>query len=165
MLASTAITNYYYYFLVFETGLLCVAFPGTSSVDQVGLELSETSCHCLTTAGIKGVSQHLLTLLTTGFFFFPCVCWDLISGPLEEQSVLLTTKPSLQSLTTVLMFHFLQRNFSSAQCLLVVDLGKALTKVMATCAVDEWRRGVGSLLLFLIKILPAPRALEGLRSF
>ena len=26
----------------------------------------------------------------------PCVCWDLNSGPLEEQSVLLTTEPSLQ---------------------------------------------------------------------
>ena len=26
----------------------------------------------------------------------PCGCWDLNSGPLEEQSVLLTTKPSLQ---------------------------------------------------------------------
>jgi hypothetical protein len=27
----------------------------------------------------------------------PCGCWDLNSGPLEEQSVLLTTKPSLQT--------------------------------------------------------------------
>jgi hypothetical protein len=27
----------------------------------------------------------------------PCGCWDLNSGPLEEQSVLLTTEPSLQS--------------------------------------------------------------------
>jgi hypothetical protein len=26
----------------------------------------------------------------------PCGCWDLNSGPLEEQSVLLTTDPSLQ---------------------------------------------------------------------
>jgi hypothetical protein len=26
----------------------------------------------------------------------PCDCWDLNSGPLEEQSVLLTTEPSLQ---------------------------------------------------------------------
>jgi hypothetical protein len=26
----------------------------------------------------------------------PCGCWDLNSGPLEEQSVLLTTEPSLQ---------------------------------------------------------------------
>jgi hypothetical protein len=29
-------------------------------------------------------------------FFFPCGCWDLNSGPSEEQSVLLTTEPSLQ---------------------------------------------------------------------
>ena len=26
----------------------------------------------------------------------PCGCWDLNSGPLEEQLVLLTTEPSLQ---------------------------------------------------------------------
>jgi hypothetical protein len=26
----------------------------------------------------------------------PCDCWELTSGPLEEQSVLLTTEPSLQ---------------------------------------------------------------------
>jgi hypothetical protein len=26
----------------------------------------------------------------------PCGCWDLNSGPLEEQSVLLTAEPSLQ---------------------------------------------------------------------
>ena len=25
----------------------------------------------------------------------PCSCWELDSGPLEEQSVLLTTEPSL----------------------------------------------------------------------
>ena len=28
----------------------------------------------------------------------PCMCWELNLGPLEEQSVLLTTKPSLHSL-------------------------------------------------------------------
>ena len=26
----------------------------------------------------------------------PCGCWELSSGPLEEQSVLLTAEPSLQ---------------------------------------------------------------------
>ena len=26
----------------------------------------------------------------------PCGCWELNSGPLEEQSVLLTTEPSFQ---------------------------------------------------------------------
>jgi hypothetical protein len=26
----------------------------------------------------------------------PCGCWELISGPMEEQSVLLTAEPSLQ---------------------------------------------------------------------
>jgi hypothetical protein len=28
----------------------------------------------------------------------PCGCWELNSGPLEEQSVLLTSEPSLQPL-------------------------------------------------------------------
>jgi hypothetical protein len=31
----------------------------------------------------------------------PCGCWDLNSGPLEEQSVLLPTEPSLQPSSTV----------------------------------------------------------------
>jgi hypothetical protein len=33
----------------------------------------------------------------------PCGCWDLNSGPSEEQSVLLTTEPSLQPLTIILL--------------------------------------------------------------
>jgi len=33
-----------------------------------------------------------------------CGCWELNSGPLEEQSVLLTTEPALQSLTA--QFYF-----------------------------------------------------------
>jgi hypothetical protein len=31
----------------------------------------------------------------------PCGCWELNSGHLEEQSVLLTTEPSLHLLTTI----------------------------------------------------------------
>jgi hypothetical protein len=34
----------------------------------------------------------------------PCGCWELNSEPLEEQSVLLTTEPSLQPLS--LIFNF-----------------------------------------------------------
>ena len=34
--------------------------------------------------------------LITGCCEPPCGCWDLKSGPLEEQSVFLTTEPSLQ---------------------------------------------------------------------
>jgi hypothetical protein len=33
----------------------------------------------------------------------PCGCWDLNSGPSEEQSVLLTIEPSLQPLTILFM--------------------------------------------------------------
>jgi hypothetical protein len=35
----------------------------------------------------------------------PCGCWDLNSGPLEEQSVLLTAEPSLQSPVTSVFIH------------------------------------------------------------
>ena len=31
----------------------------------------------------------------------PCCCWELNSGPLEEQPVLLTSEPSLQPLHTI----------------------------------------------------------------
>jgi len=33
----------------------------------------------------------------------PCGCWELNSGPLEEQSVLLTAEPSLQLFCMVLL--------------------------------------------------------------
>jgi hypothetical protein len=34
-------------------------------------------------------------------FETPCVCWELISGPSEEQSVLITAEPSLQPLNII----------------------------------------------------------------
>ena len=36
----------------------------------------------------------------------PCGCWKLNSGPLEEESVLLTAEPSLQPLFFVFLFVF-----------------------------------------------------------
>jgi hypothetical protein len=36
----------------------------------------------------------------------PCGCWDLNSGPLEEQSVRLTAEPSLQPLHNGFCFVF-----------------------------------------------------------
>jgi hypothetical protein len=36
----------------------------------------------------------------------PCGCWDLNSGPSEEQSVLLTTEPSLRPPRYFLYLHF-----------------------------------------------------------
>jgi hypothetical protein len=36
----------------------------------------------------------------------PCGCWELNSGPLEEQSVLFTAKPSLQPFTWLLKLYF-----------------------------------------------------------
>jgi hypothetical protein len=43
----------------------------------------------------------MLNLVTDGCES-PCDCWDLNSGPSEEQSVLLTTEPSLQPLWSIL---------------------------------------------------------------
>jgi hypothetical protein len=36
----------------------------------------------------------------------PCGCWELNSGPLQEQSVLLTAGPSLQPQTAKFFFFF-----------------------------------------------------------
>jgi hypothetical protein len=40
--------------------------------------------------------KRALGLITGGCNEPPCDCWELNSGPLEEQSVLLITEPSLQ---------------------------------------------------------------------
>jgi hypothetical protein len=45
-------------------------------------------CSCLQT------HQERASDLITGGCEPPCGCWDLNSGPLEEQSVLLTAEPS-----------------------------------------------------------------------
>ena len=37
----------------------------------------------------------------------PCGCWELNSGPLEEQAVLLTSEPSLQLPSAFIFFYFL----------------------------------------------------------
>jgi hypothetical protein len=52
--------------------------------------------------------KKVLDLITDGCEP-PCGCWELNSGPLEEQSVLLTTEPSLQpqddfSLCSIIIF-------------------------------------------------------------
>jgi hypothetical protein len=40
--------------------------------------------------------QERVSDLITDGYEPPCGCWDLNSGPSEEQTVLLTTEPSLQ---------------------------------------------------------------------
>ena len=52
-------------------------------------------CSCLQTP------QKRASDLTTDGFEPLCGCWDLNSGPSEDQSVLLTTEPSLQPLVRV----------------------------------------------------------------
>ena len=48
-------------FCFFRMVSLCgPGYPGTSSVDQVALELTEITCLCLLSAGIKGMCYHAL---------------------------------------------------------------------------------------------------------
>jgi len=52
-------------------------------------------------------SEERIGSITDGYEA-PCGCWELNSGPLEKQSVLLTIKPSLQPRNTL----FLRDSFS-----------------------------------------------------
>jgi hypothetical protein len=52
--------------------------------------LSYLHCSCLQT-----LQKRESDLITVGCGP-PCGCWDLNSGPVEEQSVVLTSEPSLQ---------------------------------------------------------------------
>ena len=47
----------------------------------------------------EGVGFHFIT----DGWEPPCGCWELNLGPLEEQSVLLTTEPSLQPPTVAVL--------------------------------------------------------------
>jgi hypothetical protein len=46
----------------------------------------------------------------------PCGCWELNSGPLEEQSVLLTAEPSLQHLQVTSKMEFWNTTLSPVPC-------------------------------------------------
>jgi hypothetical protein len=54
--------------------------------------------------------------LTAGGCGSPCGCWDLNSGPLEEQTVLLTSESSLQALLACLSACSLARSLSLSLC-------------------------------------------------
>ena len=103
--------------------------PETYSVDQAGLELRNRPASASQVLGLKAcattarlfilfflrfiycyMSVHCSCLLThqkrasdliTDGCEPPCGCWDLNSGPLEDQSVLLLAEPSLQPLTWI----------------------------------------------------------------
>jgi hypothetical protein len=56
---------------------------------------------CITCRYTVAVIQKRASDLITDGFEPPCGCWDLNSGPLEEQSVPLTAEPSLQPLKNI----------------------------------------------------------------
>jgi hypothetical protein len=45
----------------------------------------------------------------------PCGCWELNSGPLEDQSVLLTAEPSLHVFMSLL---YIENDWETSQCIL-----------------------------------------------
>ena len=80
-----------------------------------------------------------------------CGCWDLNSGPSEEQSVLLTTEPSLQPFTQVLrQGNFLELLLFCFIALVSLCSAKACTKVLA------WARQT-----LPLRHIPSPGFLEG----
>jgi hypothetical protein len=46
-------------------------------------------------AGVTALQRRSLRSIIEGYQT-PCGCWELNSGPLDEQPLLLTTEPSLQ---------------------------------------------------------------------
>jgi hypothetical protein len=69
---------------------------------------------CIHYSCLQTLQKRHQIFVTDGCEPPPCGCWDLNSGPLEEQSVLLTTEPSHQPnfiiffiLSSFLVFFFL----------------------------------------------------------
>ena len=62
---------------------------------------SLTLVFCLHVCLNEGVGSHRPKVI--GICDLPYGCWELNPGPLEEQPVLLTAEPSLQSLLNLLM--------------------------------------------------------------
>jgi hypothetical protein len=88
-----------------ETGSLYVTgCPGTHYVDQPGFNSQRSYCLCLSSTKIKGVHHH--AWIVYSYFYvgagatdsceLSCECRELNFGPLEKQSILLTTEPSIQ---------------------------------------------------------------------
>jgi hypothetical protein len=73
-----------------NSGPLLASVGPACSVLKIYLLLYLIHCSCLQTQQ-KRASDPI-----TDGCEPPCSCWDLNSGPSEEQSVLLTTEPSLQ---------------------------------------------------------------------
>ena len=102
--------------------LCCHGWPGTWYVDQAILKLNSSAYLCLLSIGIEGMHHYaqLLDFKKKIYLFYvcecgclqthqkrasdpisdgcepPCDCWELNSGPPEEQLVLLTAERSLQ---------------------------------------------------------------------
>jgi hypothetical protein len=108
--------------------------PGTHFVDQAGLELRNPPASASQVLGLKACTttpglvvtffKDLFVLYTWVHYRYlqthqkmisdpitdgckpPCGCWELNSGPLEEQPVLLSVAPSLQPKLFLFWAHF-----------------------------------------------------------
>jgi hypothetical protein len=135
------LSGFYLFIVVFDTKFLYVVssdWPATPSVDQAGLN-SEIHlplalecwdqrhvCHTLLALSLfKNICLYtihyscLQTLQKTASDFVtdgcepPCGCWDLNSGPVEEQSALLNAEPSHQSPCLIFLMCGLGTEFLS----------------------------------------------------
>ena len=77
----------------------------------------------------RRTSDHVIVVSHT------CRCWELNSGPLEEQLVFVTTEPSLQSL-----FFFLKVYFILCVCVLVFSQHIYICDIMCAMLMSA-RRG------------------------
>lgn len=82
---------------------MCLLYPQRTASDRLGWELHRSS-----------------RMGATDGCELPCGCWELYPGPLEEQSVLLTAEPSLQSWSFFVFFILLLNAFSHALHILLV---------------------------------------------
>jgi hypothetical protein len=73
-----------------RSGQPCSLSPWLLQPKDLFLIINSYTCSCLQT------HQKRASDFITDGCEPPCGCWDLNSGPLEDQSVLLTTEPSLQ---------------------------------------------------------------------
>ena len=72
--------------------------PSTTHASQISLSLSDVFIYYVYSvlpACLLAGQKRAPDLITDGCEP-PCGCWELNSGPLEEQSVLLSSEPSLQ---------------------------------------------------------------------
>jgi hypothetical protein len=79
--------------------------PHPANMSDLKKKKNRLIIHKYTVAVFRQHQKRASDLITDGCEP-PCGCWDLNSGPLEEQSVLLTAEPSLQPMSDSSLCYF-----------------------------------------------------------